>query len=181
MKTSLKYSLYFGIASLIILLLRYFVDKNMLFDIIPTSVIGYLLPLVFMVLACLAYRKSNDGYLEFGEGIRTAWVTFAIGSFLSVLCIYVLFNFVDPSLKEFAKVKMEENMKSQAEWMNSSSRTAEAELKKEELENSTAKIMELFGDPYRFSFQMINYVTQLLIPGIVYAIIIALIFRRKRT
>lgn len=182
MKLALRYGLYYGIASIVTIFVRYFFFKDWLFDVIPVYTVTMVLPIIFMVLSCLAYRQANEGVMELGEGIRAAWVTYAVGALLSILGTFLLFNIIDPSLKDFAKVKFDTMMENQVDWMNSTvgdDDLVQNEIDKEELKSNSNKMLEMMGDPYRLSFLMMNYFINLLFPGIIFALIIALVLRKK--
>ena len=57
------------------------------------------------MLALKEVRANNEGYLGYGEAVKVGLVTFVIGSLISTIWMYVLYNFIDPSLFEMEKQK----------------------------------------------------------------------------
>lgn len=63
-------------------------------------VTSYVLPIVFAVMACLAAKKQNDGYLEFGKALKTSFGVFVLTALAVSVLSYVLFNFIDLEFKQ---------------------------------------------------------------------------------
>lgn len=98
-----KYGTQLGIASIIIYLLCYTIDKHMLYSMAFGPIIGIVLPVFFMVLAVKAAKIMQEGFISFGEALSPAFLTFIIGTLMSVVFSYVMTTMVDPSLQEIAK------------------------------------------------------------------------------
>lgn len=66
----------------------------------PVAYLGYVLPIVVAVLAGLRKRKMDGGFIDFAGGLKVAFTTFVIGTFISILFTYVLFNYIDVPFRE---------------------------------------------------------------------------------
>jgi hypothetical protein len=66
----------------------------------PVAYATYLLPILFAVLGCVAAKKQNGGFLEFGQALKISFGIFVITTLASSLFSYVLLNFIDPEFKE---------------------------------------------------------------------------------
>ena len=66
----------------------------------PVSFLSFLIPIVCAVLAGLAHKKANGGYLEFKDGLKTVFTVFTINILLSTAFVYVLFNFIDVPFRQ---------------------------------------------------------------------------------
>ena len=81
----------------------------------PIAYLGYIIPIVFAVLACLKQKKNQGGYLKFGEALKTSFGVFVITSLVSSLFTYILMNFIDTefaaAMKEYSMEVTEKMMK----------------------------------------------------------------------
>jgi hypothetical protein len=100
-----QYGILSGLAG-VLLFLALYVGGAKLF-VSPVAYLGYVIPIVFAVLACLKLKKNRGGYLEFGEALKTSFGVFVITSLISTLVTYIMMNFVD---KEFAQALQQESM-----------------------------------------------------------------------
>ncbi len=61
----------------------------------PIAYAGLVFPIILSVIAGIAHKKANGGFLEFGQALKTCFTVFVIGTLISTLFSYVLFNFID--------------------------------------------------------------------------------------
>jgi hypothetical protein len=66
----------------------------------PLAFAGYVLPIIFAVLACVKQKKNNGGFLEFKEALKIAFGVFVITALASTLVSYVILNFIDDGFRE---------------------------------------------------------------------------------
>jgi len=94
-------------------LLTYFLGTSYYFS--PITTLSYLLIyLACMFLAVTAFKQEIDGgYTDFKTAFKTAFIAFAIASFISMLFTYVLYNIIDPSLLEIDKAIARETLEAQ--------------------------------------------------------------------
>ena len=100
-----KWGIYYGIASVVVTMLLFLIKKELLFNFGIGLAAGLGLAIIFIVLALKEVRANNEGYLGYGEAVKVGLVTFVIGSLISTIWMYVLYNFIDPSLFEMEKQK----------------------------------------------------------------------------
>lgn len=112
---SIKNGLIYGLASVIYSLVVYLVAPDLLFSMGISMVVGLALVIFFMVRAANAEKEDNEGFLSYGEALRTTFVVFAVGALISTLFTYVLYNFIDSSLLEVMQEQAVETAVSMAE------------------------------------------------------------------
>ena len=95
---AVKWGLYLGIASIASLLIFYIANPELIFSY--NSYLGFVLTIIFLVMACKEQRTNLGGYSAFGEMFKTAFITFLIGSIIGIVFQYIFMNFVDPGLIE---------------------------------------------------------------------------------
>ena len=100
---SVKNGLYFGLASIAYTLIIYLLNPKMLFSGFTGIIVAIILTVVFMVMAARAERADNEGFLSYGEALKTTFLVFVVGSLLSTIFSYSLYNYIDPSLVDQMK------------------------------------------------------------------------------
>jgi Protein of unknown function (DUF4199) len=109
----LQYGLLSGLLGIIMFLVLYLGGTKLFTS--PIAYAGYLIPIVFAVLACLKERRNKGGFLKFGEALKTSFGVFVITSLLSTLFTYILMNFIDTefatSMKAYSMEVTESMMK----------------------------------------------------------------------
>jgi hypothetical protein len=58
---------------------------------------------IFSVLAGLQQKRALGGFIDFKQALKPVFLTFVIGGLMAVLCTYVFYNFVDPTIPDQAK------------------------------------------------------------------------------
>lgn len=99
---SLKLASHYGSISALcsfgLFLLLYFVVKNPLGNI---SFVGFWIPIVFIVLATKSFKSTaENGYITYGQGLRTGTWTSLFSAILFSLLIYIFLKIVDHSIVE---------------------------------------------------------------------------------
>ena len=68
------------------------------------SSLGFVLLVLFAVLAARKQKQQQGGYLEFNEALKTTFQVLVIGLLLSTIFEYILYNYIDvPFGKALAK------------------------------------------------------------------------------
>ncbi|RXK61593.1 DUF4199 domain-containing protein [Lacibacter luteus] len=70
-------------------------------------VTSYVLPIIFAVMACIAAKKQNHGFLEFGKALKISFGVFVLTALAVSVLSYILFNFID---LEFKQAMVEESL-----------------------------------------------------------------------
>ena len=87
-----------GLCSFAIFLFLYILVINPLGNI---SFIGFWIPIVFIVLAIKSYKVNvGNGYLTYGEGLRTGIYTGFFSALLFSLLLYLFITIIDATLVE---------------------------------------------------------------------------------
>lgn len=124
-KTSLIYGLIGGIISVIYSLLLYIIGFEA-FSSMSLAMVGWVIVIVFMILGGLKLRKERGGYLSYGESYVSVLLTAATASVVATIYMILLYNVIDPSLKE---AMTEHAIKTSLELMEKFN-TPEAEIEK---------------------------------------------------
>lgn len=90
----IKYGAFSGLAVIAIFLLNVALNTN------PmgggwTNWIGTAISIVLLVLAHKNFKDSGDGFMTYGQGFGIGFWFTIVGSFLSLLVMYVYMNFID--------------------------------------------------------------------------------------
>ncbi|MEQ1797371.1 MAG: DUF4199 domain-containing protein [Lacibacter sp.] len=99
----------YGIISAVVGILMYTILYlgGVKFFMSPVAYIGYAIPIVFAVLACLKQKKNQGGYLEFSKALKISFGVLVITALTSTIVSYVLMNFID---QEFSQAMQQASM-----------------------------------------------------------------------
>jgi Protein of unknown function (DUF4199) len=115
----------------------------------PFAYAGMLVGLIAPVLGLMAQKKSQDGYLEFSEGLKTSFGIMVVGSILATLFFYILVNFIDTPFKESLNQVAAENAAKMTKKFGGSDEMAEnamqQTLKKDNYSLSALGLQFAFG------------------------------------
>lgn len=164
-QTSINYGLIGGMAAIALTLLYYLM--NVRGFITYGAWFSYLALGATMVMAGLAVRKYQDGYIEFKEGLKVTFLVWVIGTLLTTVFLYLLYNFIDPGLVDVQKEVTMELMEKFT-----------ANMDEETLEQIN-KTMEEQGFGLDMKKSLLTYGFGLIFPGFIIALIVSLIIRRK--
>jgi len=115
-RTFLWYGIYYGVTSIILFVLEYFLAPDLMQNKIVSSLV-FLVPLIlFMTLAGIAEKKKNDGYLSFSKTFQCMFYTATIGLVMISVFNYMFTTFYAPEFmteiyeKQMAetRIKLEE-------------------------------------------------------------------------
>ena len=125
---------------------------------------NYIILIAIAVLAGLAKRKANDGYLPFPAALKTVFGTMVLAMLIQTIFNYVLFNYIDVSFGEAMKQagidKAEQMMKS----LNVPQDTIDKEIDKAAKDNphSLGSLFMGFG-----IFAIVSFIISLIISAII--------------
>jgi ABC-type antimicrobial peptide transport system permease subunit len=141
-------------------------EKMFSFWLIIVFVILFIL---FGVLAGLERKKTLGGYMSFKEGLQAVFLAFVIGSLITTIYSYILYNFLDPTLPDQLKHYSLETTES---WMRKFK--APQDQIDEQLDKVAAQDFSM-----TLGKTVLNYLQGLIFYFVV-AAIISLIIRKKR-
>jgi hypothetical protein len=95
--TGLNYGLIGGLIITVVSLLQYLGGLDTYLS--PVGYVTYLVVITMAVLAALRVRRSNEGFLEFGEALKVTFTVFAVALLIQTVFTYILFNYIDVDFK----------------------------------------------------------------------------------
>ncbi|MCF6128144.1 DUF4199 domain-containing protein [Flavobacterium sp. AS60] len=101
-KNGVSFGLIFGLFSVLLTTTLYLVDLE-LFTSSWIGIISVIISISIGVVLITKTKKQLNNVLTFKEGFTVYFIAAAIGSTISTLFNYILFNFVDPGAKETIK------------------------------------------------------------------------------
>lgn len=112
-KFALQFGVLFGVIMVLEFVILYVVDVDPLeMPLVGTlmNVLNYLiLPIVFISIACINYRKQNSGFITFGESLKIGVVICLIASLISSI-FSVIWNMIFPEYMQTVLRKTREVM-----------------------------------------------------------------------
>ena len=166
-KAMLTYGVVFGIALILELVILYALDldpsEHQWVGALTNSLNFLIFPVMFVLLACIAYKKLNGGYISFGQCVKTGAGTMALGGLIYGL-FYIIFNIVLPEFQDEMFEKMKVAMVKQ-----------NPEMTSEQMEMGL-KMAKTFMSPYVSAPISILLYTFL---GVIYSLIIGAIIKKE--
>jgi len=177
----IKYGLYIGLVSAVLLILLWQLDKSYVINFKIDLFISTVIPAIFMVLAGKSFRGAQEGLASFGELIQPTFSTFIIGSALTMLFTFLLFTIVDPEIMALQAQQSYENAYQTAEKMSHISSENEEAMQKfqKEMEANKEEILAQTENAGIGTF-ILSWIIKLIMPGIFLALIISAILKRNR-
>jgi hypothetical protein len=97
MSTPIRFGIYYGLVSIIIALLSYYILPNPISLGIQT-IVSLILTILFMVLSGLAVRRENEGILSYGNALKATFITVVVAGLIGTVFTISLIGFIDPDL-----------------------------------------------------------------------------------
>ena len=160
------YGLISGLASVIFSLLLYLGGVKWFVN--PIAYAWVLVPIAIAVLAGLKQKKLGEGYLDFAAALKVVFTTFVIGTVISTLFSYVLFNYIDVPFREALTQETAEKAQQMMQKFGAN---------QEQIDKATEDMMK--GNNYSFSKQMLG-AAFFCIFWFVISLIIAAIIKKKK-
>lgn len=117
LKNAMNFGAMLGLSSILISFLTQVLKIRE--SMIP-SILTYALVVLFIVLGANFYKKNNNGFMSYGEGIKQGVLTSLFASILTAFFIYTFFRFISPEslqeLRDLAEIQAEEQTKSEKEF-----------------------------------------------------------------
>ena len=92
------YGLISGLASVLFGLLLYMGGVKWFVN--PVAYLAFVIPIIFAILAGVKQKKLNEGWLEFGEALKTVFTVFVIGTLISTIFNFILLNYIDEPFRQ---------------------------------------------------------------------------------
>lgn len=155
-----KYGIILGIVSIVYSHISYMINPKWL--ITGPAYFGFLLYIYFMYKSAVEERANNEGLLSFGEGLKTTFLTYVIGSLLGSIYVYLMFNFIDTSLDGV----MREVQMDQGEFFANL-------LGAEDQIEDISEVLEQQNIKMNFYTVFMQYLVGLIFPGFVIALVVS--------
>lgn len=162
-----RFGLMIGVASILLNILLYVYDPILLLG--AGSWIGLIICIYFMVKSVSVTRSENGGFLSLSESFKSSWLAYVLGSFISSIFMFILVNYIDPSLIESIRDAQIDALKQTSQLFNYS-------------ENQLEELISAIKDtnPFGLAQIAVTIPVSFLFPGAILAIIIAAIMKRNR-
>lgn len=72
--------------------------------------LGYVIVIGFAAAAVMVQRRSNGGFIAFGDAVKTCFIVFVLGLAMRVLFPWLLVNYLDPHFKQLLIPEMAAQM-----------------------------------------------------------------------
>ena len=100
-KEAKMYGLYLGVISIALSGIMYALDLAKIGDQNPVQTfLSLAITVVFMVLAGLAFKKRNEGFMSFGEGFKTTLGAGILGAIIGMAWFVVMITVLEPNYQE---------------------------------------------------------------------------------
>lgn len=165
--TAVKNGILSGIVGIIYSMILYFIDPGMMVG--SMAYLGFLIPIIFMVLAAREEKAKNEGFLSFGEGLKVTILTVAIGMLLTSIFSYVLMNFIDPGMVDVIKEQAIAQAESMADMFGADEAGKEAMMESIEDQDFAPTILT----------SIMNFLVILIFPFFFIALIISAIVKKE--
>lgn len=167
-KTGVKFGIILGAIGILINAAIYTIDPT-LFVSIGTGLCILFLNIVILIVGVASAKKQLNGFISFKEAFTVYFIEILIGGLISTLFLVVIFNLIDPSLKD---VLTEKTISMTVGWMEKAG-TPTQDIKKvvEEMKNTDS-----FGPVKLFT----SYLGSLII-YIIIGLIVAAAFKKTTT
>lgn len=151
-----------------VMLLFYFISKEMLISFSP--MVCFFVYLGFMRQTVLQHKRDNGGFISFRDAFKASWLTFIPSSVIVAVFSYLLFNFFDPQLLEIQKEILVDTFEKMSSFLPMSDEDYDKQL--EALSNQ---------NPYGLQSLATGLPLSFLFPGALIAAIMALIMKKEPT
>lgn len=162
---ALRYGGFMGLALVLVNLLFYLIGVNAFFQY--AGLVGFVVYIGFMVKAGIDQRTEEGGFMTFGQAFTVTFQTYVLGALIYWIFYYILFNFIDPSLVEEQKRIAMEALEKFGSFMG------------EEAMDQMMEQVETQDFGASIGTVLTSFLTSLIFPGAIFALIISLFIKRK--
>ncbi|ALM48403.1 hypothetical protein AMR72_05520 [Flavobacterium psychrophilum] len=165
-KNGLNFGVILGIVSILITVIIYVTDPTKFVSIwVGLGII--LMNLIFGIFVIAKTKQALGGFITFKEAFTVYFITMALASLISIIFMYLLFNFIDPSIKETIMVATTEMTVNMMKNMG---------VKTEEIRKTVEAMREV--DNFSILKQLQSYLGGLLIHTII-GLIVAAVMKKN--
>lgn len=102
MKKAVIYGGMAGAISIIAHVIMRLMDTGLILgsNMLVTFLVGFGMPLAFMILATLSQRREQQGVLAYGDALKTMFIVFIVFSFINTVYMGLFYNVFNPTFFE---------------------------------------------------------------------------------
>ena len=165
--SGVKNGIILGVASIIFAHVCYMINPRWLLTGI--AYLSILITIYFMYRSAIEERRQNEGFLSFGDALKSTFLTFVIGSLFGAIYFYLMFNVIDPSLNDVMREISLEQGEMVAKFLGAEEQLANLP---DELENQNIQM--------NFSLIFMQYLVSLIFPGFILALVISAVTKKEQ-
>lgn len=75
-----------------------------------TTIFSYVISIGSLVMGMLAFKKANNGYISFGEGLGQAMLIALVGGIIMAIWTFIFMSYIDTSAADQIREATEANM-----------------------------------------------------------------------
>lgn len=181
MKHAIKWGLILGGISVVQSLIMWKVAPQLFFNTTMSMVVGGIITVVILVLALKEQKSDSNGFLSFGDGLKTSFVALLIGTLLSGLFIGILFDKIDPSLKDQGVEYSKKVAKKTFDMIANLTDMPEAEKAKAIAEMESPEQIAKMKRSFGLSSMFLGSLIGVIFPGFLYWLIIPAVMKGEGT
>ena len=160
-----KNGILMGVASIAYSLICYFINPKMMLN--GWAFLGYIIIIFFMYRGPVEARKNGNGILKFGEALKISFLVYVLGTLISSIFVFLMFNYIDTSLNEVLREIQIEQTEFMVKLMGGED---QLDLIQDQIEQQDMQMTP--------SVMVLGYLVNLIFPGFVMALIIAAITKK---
>ncbi len=164
--SAVKWGVIAGLGAVVISLVGYLVSPK--FFVTWASWLGFAAFIICMVKAAADDKEAMGGYMSWGQALKPTFLTYVIGSLISSIFVYVMFNFVDGSLVDVQKEIAVDTIEQLSGFLGEDGMEAAIDALDQQSFDMT------------MSTTLLGYAFGLILPGFPLAAIISAIMRKNR-
>ena len=165
--TGVKNGLIFGVVSLIFSHVCYMINPKWLMT--GVAYLSIIITIYFMYRSAVEERRNNEGLLSFGDALKSTFLTYIIGTLISAVYIYLMFNVFDTSLNEVLREISLEQGEMVAKFLGAED---QLDTLPDELDNQNIQM--------NFSMIFMQYLVGLIFPGFILALVISAVTKKEQ-
>jgi hypothetical protein len=179
---AVKYGVYYGAVLILLSIISWLLIPSIHY---PTtmkeagfgSLLSFVLVIAFLYLSLKETRHLQEGFLSFGEGLKSSFITYMIGTLIGTIFSYLLLNYIAPDLLTLQKESSIAIANDMTSWMGDLSGIPEEEL--ESLNDNMEAELELqdFGE-FGFGTAILTWLSSL-IGGLILSLIMSAIMKKN--
>jgi len=179
---AVKYGLYYGAVLVLLSMISWQLIPSIHYpstmkQVVFSMLLGLVVVIVFLYLSLKETRYIQEGYLSFGEALKSSVLTYMIGTLIGVIFTFFLVNYIDTDLLNLQAESAKAITQDMTGWMGDVAGMPEEELEKLNEDMEAELDLQNLGS---FSVGMAIWSwLQSLIGGIILSLIMSAIMKKN--